>query len=55
MQLGIVGLGKMGMNMTRRLLKGRYCQRSYKKSYKKIRLLTIFFSYKLMIILIVFK
>ena len=37
MQIGMIGLGKMGMNMVRRLLKGRHDVVAYDASAKKIR------------------
>jgi 6-phosphogluconate dehydrogenase len=37
MQLGMVGLGKMGMNMTRRLLKGRHKVITYNRSPERTK------------------
>ena len=37
MQIGIVGLGRMGMNMARRLLKGGHEVVAYNRTYEKVR------------------
>ncbi len=36
MQMGMIGLGKMGMNMTKRLIKGGHSIRAYNKTAEKI-------------------
>ena len=37
MQIGMIGLGRMGMNMTRRLLKGRHAVVAYNRSPEPVR------------------
>ena len=37
MQIGMIGLGKMGMNMTKRLLKGGHVVVAYNKTADKIK------------------
>jgi 6-phosphogluconate dehydrogenase len=37
MQIGMVGLGRMGMNMTRRLLKGRHKVIAYNRTPDRVK------------------
>lgn len=37
MQIGMIGLGRMGMNMSRRLLKGKHEVVVYNRTLEKVR------------------